>query len=72
MNTSHCNAHGSPVQVVGGQQQPAPAAAPPLPRVGGGGGRNSKTSAFRGVAATENGQWRARIRYGKYTVHLGR
>jgi hypothetical protein len=31
-----------------------------------------KTSRFRGVSATENTQWRARIRYGKFTVHLGR
>jgi hypothetical protein len=54
----------------------------PAPR-GGGGGRgggrgaakqrsNIKTSNFRGVAATDNGTWRARIRYGRYTVHLGR
>lgn len=38
----------------------------------GAGAKLVKTSTFRGVAATENGQWRARIRYGKHTVHLGR
>jgi hypothetical protein len=31
-----------------------------------------KTSTYRGVATTDNGTWRARIRFGKYTVHLGR
>lgn len=63
----------------------APAMADEAATAGGGAGPNGgtlprrpsssklrKTSAFRGVAATENGQWRARIRYGKYTVHLGR
>jgi len=35
-------------------------------------GKVRKTSTYRGVAATENGQWRTRIRYGKHTVHLGR
>lgn len=33
---------------------------------------SKKTSSFRGVAATDNGTWRARIRFGRYTVHLGR
>lgn len=31
-----------------------------------------KTSKFRGVAICENSSWRARLRYGKYTIHLGR
>jgi hypothetical protein len=59
-----------------GPAQPAgPAPASPGPAAGQKAVRPAKlkkTSAYRGVAATENGQWRGRIRYGKYTVHLGR
>ncbi|KAI8469595.1 MAG: hypothetical protein J3K34DRAFT_459308 [Monoraphidium minutum] len=55
----------------------SPSAADGAPAAGGGAARRErqklrKTSTFRGVAATENGTWRARIRWGKYTVHLGR
>lgn len=35
-------------------------------------GKRRKTSKYRGVASTENGLWRCRIRFGKQTVHLGR
>ncbi|KIZ03889.1 hypothetical protein MNEG_4072 [Monoraphidium neglectum] len=31
-----------------------------------------KSSSYRGVALTENGYWRSRIRFGKHTIHLGR
>jgi hypothetical protein len=37
-----------------------------------GSSKRCKTSQFRGVASTENGLWRCRIRFGKQTVHLGR
>jgi hypothetical protein len=66
-----------PAQGAAQHWMPLEAGDPP-PRGEGGTGRGPrhrssvKTSAYRGVAATDNGTWRARIRYGRYTVHLGR
>jgi hypothetical protein len=59
------------------QSRAAPAKGRPARRNNSGRAKRSakklrKTSQFRGVASTENGLWRARIRFGKYTVHLGR
>jgi hypothetical protein len=51
------------------RQQGQAKRARPSPRQG---NKRCKTSQFRGVASTENGLWRCRIRFGKKTVHLGR
>ncbi|KIZ05957.1 hypothetical protein MNEG_1998 [Monoraphidium neglectum] len=51
------------------RQQGQAKRARPSPRQG---NKRCKTSQFRGVASTENGLWRCRIRFGKQTVHLGR
>jgi len=66
------NAHGRGGRGGGGGGR-EPAATGPLVQAPGPRHRSSvKTSTYRGVAATDNGTWRARIRFGKYTVHLGR